>query len=91
MENQTHFIPTINHIKEHFAKAKEINCLKLNIRVDVSTVKNFTYNEAENSWVGIGGVICFWREGQFAEITKKKCNPEDCKNCKPCAEKRKNK
>lgn len=81
--------PTLEQIQEHFAKAKEINCLKLNIRVDVSLVQNFTYNEYENSWLGIGGVICFWKDNVFAEITKKKCNPEDCQKCKNCAEKRK--
>lgn len=81
--------PTLEEIKDHFAKAKEIRCLNLNVVVNVVSVSNFTYNEKDDSWMGIGGVICFWKNGQFAEITKKKCNPEDCKNCAPCAEKRK--
>lgn len=82
--------PTLEQIKEHFAKAKEINCLNLNIRVDVSLVNNFTYNEKDNSWMGIGGIICFWKNDLFAEITKKKC-AAGCTGCKPCEEKRKNK
>lgn len=80
--------PNLEEIKEHFAKAKEINCLSLNIRVDVSLVSNFTYSEEDNSWKGIGGIICFWKENKFAEITKKKCG-KDCAGCKPCSEKRK--
>lgn len=82
--------PPLQQIKDHFAKAKEINCLKLKIKVDVSLVSNFIYNEAENAWMGIGGVICFWKDGKYAEITKKKCS-KDCTGCKPCQEQRKNK
>lgn len=80
--------PAHEEIKSHFEKAKEINCLRLNIRVDVSSVKNFEYNEADESWNSIGNIICFWSKGQFAEITKKKCG-KDCTGCKPCEEKRK--
>lgn len=81
--------PTLEEVKEHFAKAKEIICLKLKIKVDVSSVSNFTFSEADNSWSAIGGVICFWKDGQYSQITKKKCNPADCLKCKECAEKRK--
>lgn len=80
--------PNLDQIKDHFSKAKEIRCLNLNVVVNVVSVNNFTYNEKENSWMGIGGVICFWKNGQFAEITKKKC-ATGCTGCKPCDEKRK--
>lgn len=81
--------PTQQQIKQHFEKAKEIKCLRLGIIVDVSIVSNYSYNEKDNSWNSIGNIICFWKDGQFATITKKKCGP-DCKGCKPCAQKRKN-
>lgn len=82
-------IPTQEEIKQHFEKAKEIRCLRLGIVVDVSIISRYSYNEEDESWNAIGNMICFWRDGQYAEITKKKCSP-DCRNCKPCAEKRKN-
>ena len=81
-------IPAIEQIKEHFSKAKEIRCLRLNSAVNVANVVSYTYDEKENSWNSIAGVVCFWKQGQYAEITKKKCGP-DCKNCKPCREQRK--
>lgn len=80
--------PTLEEIKEHFSKAKEINCLRLNIKVDVSSVSNFTFDESDGSWNSFGGVICFWKGDKYAEITKKKCAP-GCQGCKPCDEKRK--
>lgn len=82
--------PTLSEIKEHFAKAKEIRCLRLNAVIGVSNVTEFAFDEKDNSWNGPAGLICFWKDGQFAEITKKKCG-KDCAGCKPCAEKRKNK
>lgn len=82
--------PTLPEIKAHFEKAKEIRCLKLNSVINVAHVKEFTWNEQEQSWNGPAGIVCFWKDGQFAEITRKKCG-KDCAGCKPCAEKRKKK
>lgn len=87
----TYLIPTLNHIKEHFSKAKEIRCLKLNVPIDVSRVRDYQFSEEDQSWNGPAGLVCFWKDGSYAEITKKKCNPEDCRKCKECSEKRKNK
>lgn len=81
-------IPTIEDVKRHFKNAKEIRCLSLDIVVDVSYVVNFTYDEKSNSYVSIGGMISFWKDGHYATITKKKCNPETCTGCKPCQEKK---
>lgn len=81
--------PTLEEIKEHFSRAKEIRCLSLDIIVDVSTVVNYTYDEKKQEWKSIGNMVCFWKNGRYADITKKKCNPAECKGCKPCAEKRK--
>ena len=80
--------PTLPTVKKRFTKAKEIRCLSLNAIINVATVKDFTFNEAENAWKS--GPLTFWKDGKYAEITKKKCNPADCKKCKECAEKRKN-
>ena len=71
--------PTLQEIQEYFSKAKEIRCLRLNSAVNVANVKNYTYNEADKSWNGPAGVVCFWLNGTYAEITKKRC--EKCKNC----------
>lgn len=83
--------PTLAQIQEHFSKVKEIRCLKLNVPIDVSAVKFFLFDETENCWNGPFGLVTFWKDGSYAEITKKKCNPEDCKKCEDCADKRKNK
>lgn len=79
--------PTHATVKKHFAKAKEIRCLTLNTTIGVAMVKNFLFDEKENAWTGPLGLVTFWKDGKYAEITKKKCG--DCKNCKPCVEKRK--
>jgi hypothetical protein len=76
-------------IKAHFDRAKEIRCINHNILVDVSAVKDFEFYETTNEWRNLGGTVCFWKDGTFAEITRKKCNPENCKGCKPCREKTK--
>lgn len=78
--------PTLPTVKKRFAKAKEIRCLNLDTIIGVAQAKQFTYNEADNSWNV--GVVCFWRDGQYAEITKKKCD-KPCGKCKECGEKRK--
>lgn len=80
--------PTLAQIQEHFSKAKEIRCLKLNVPIDVAAVKFFLFDETENCWNGPFGLVTFWKDGSYAEITKKKCG-EGCTGCKPCEEKRK--
>lgn len=80
--------PTLQEIQEHFEKAKEIRCLRLNSEVNVANVKTFSYDEKDNSWNGPAGIVMFWQKDLgFAEITKKKCG-KDCAGCKPCQEKR---
>lgn len=69
-------------VSAHFKNAKEIICLNLNIKVDVTYVKKFSYKTAINSYVAIGGVVTFWKDGVFAEITKHKKCEKDCNGCK---------
>lgn len=81
--------PNLEEIKAHFAKAKEIKCLGTGQVVNVSQVKSYAFDAEANSWSSIGGAVIFWQAGQYADITKTKC-VAGCKDCKPCAEKRKN-
>jgi len=83
MENTT---PTLQEVKDHFAKAKEICCPNFGILIDVSSVSNFNYNEETESWTAAGNEVTFWKGGEFSEITRKKCG--NCSNCLPCKEKR---
>lgn len=76
-------IPTPEEVKEHFSKAKEIRCLKLDIVVNINYVSRFDYDKESNSYTSNGGVICVWKDNVYATIVKKKCN-EKCLGCRPC-------
>lgn len=78
--------PIQEEITQHFARAKEIICVSTGLRVNVSSVRGYSYKEKENSYHV--GEVTFWKDGQYAEITKKKCNPEECKKCRNCGDKR---
>lgn len=72
-------IPTEEEIKTHFAKAKEIRCLASGNSTAVTAVKAYEYDAATASWTSKGGAVTYWKNGVYAEITKKRC--EKCKNC----------
>lgn len=76
--------PTIDEVEEHFKEAKEITCLQLGINVSIAYVSKYQYNESNNTYTVIGGVIMVWHpEKGYAKITKKKgCNSIGCNNCK---------
>lgn len=78
-------IPTPEEVLEYFSKAKEIRCLSLDIPVNIVHVSRFNYDAGSNSYTSNGGVICVWKDNEYATILKKKCGP-DCKGCKPCQE-----
>lgn len=71
--------PTQEHVQDYFKEAKEIKCLLLKTIINVSYVKEIKYDSVSNSYVSIGGIVTFWKNGEYAEITKKKCT-----NCKKC-------
>ena len=80
--------PTLEEIKNHFSKAKEIRCLKLKTTIGVFNFTNWVYNEEENSWNSNNGMVCFWKDGVFATITKKRCSGND--ECIECKKKKRN-
>lgn len=69
---------TLEEITAHFSKAKEIRCLNLGAPVGVCHSGQPTYNEQDNSWHA--GPVVFWRNGEFAAITKTK-GAGGCKGC----------
>lgn len=79
--------PTLPELKSYFERAKEIRCLNLDMVIGVNEVNDFEYHESTNSWTAMGSTVTFWREGVFADITRKNCDPAKCKGCKPCADK----
>lgn len=81
--------PSLKKVKEHFSQAREVFCLKSKIPVNIASVKSFIFNEADRSFTTIGGAVMVWKDGLYAEITKKKCNPADCKECAKCKENQK--
>ena len=74
-------IPTPEEVKEYFSKAKEIRCLRLDIILNIEYCNNFNYDDKTNSYTTLGGVVVVWKEGNFAEITKKRCEKK-CPTCK---------
>lgn len=86
-----HDRPTDAEVLKHFKNAKEIHCLNLNIPIDVSYVKKFSYKPDINSYVAIGGKVTFWVDGKYAKITKKKVCDKDCIDCKNCSSKKNSK
>jgi len=81
--------PSHDALKSHFERAKEIRCLNSGLVIGVNEVTEFEYHEDTNSWTSMGSTVAFWKDGQFADITRKKCDPSKCKGCRPCAEKSK--
>lgn len=79
-------IPTAEDVKNHFALAKEIRCLKMDIPINITYATNYAYNEENNSYSLLNGVVVVWKDGNYATILKKKCS-KDCGDCKPCKEK----
>ena len=75
----TNQIPTPEEVKEYFSSAKEVRCLNLDVIVNIKHVNRIEFKENTNSYVSSGGLIVFWKDGNFATITKKKCL--NCKNC----------
>lgn len=62
----------VNAIQRRYKKAKSIHCLKLNKEVDIQNISKLMYNPGENTVTSGSGIICFWKDGVFAEITKAK-------------------
>ena len=60
----------LKKIEKHFAKAKAIHCLKLNKEVNVTNVPRLQYNPGEETVTSPSGIICFWKQGEFAKIIK---------------------
>ncbi|WP_413512209.1 hypothetical protein [Myroides odoratus] len=60
----------LKKIEKHFAKAKAIHCLKLDKEVNVTNVPRLQYNPDEDTVTSPSGIICFWKQGEFAQIIK---------------------
>lgn len=60
----------LKKIERKFNKAKKIFCLKLNKEVDVTNVPRLQYNPDEDTVTSPSRIICFWKEGVFAEVIK---------------------
>jgi hypothetical protein len=71
--------PTQEHVQDYFKEAKEIKCLLLKTIINISYVKEIKYDSVSKSYVSIGGIVTFWKNREYAEITRKKCI-----NCKEC-------
>lgn len=80
-------IPTPAQVKQYFCHAKDIICLKIRLPIDISYVKEFSYSEADNAYYTKNGIVCVWKNGCYAEIKKKKCQPGE-KGCSECAKKK---
>lgn len=75
-------IPGIRKVKSHFKQAKEVRCLLNNIVIGITSIREYVFNEADNTWTSSGCAVTLWKDGTFAEIvTKKKCACKSC-NCK---------
>jgi len=82
--------PTLEEVQEYFKNAKEITCLQMGINIHISYVTRFAYNEEKKAYTVPSGVVMVWNEKDgYAPIIKKKCNPENCKNCEKCKESKK--
>ena len=60
----------LKKIERHFAKAKRIFCLNLNKEIDVTNVPRLQYNPDEDTVTSPSRIICYWKQGKFAEIKK---------------------
>lgn len=81
-------IPTLKQVQNKFKRAKEIQCLGSNAITGVKGFTAFEWDANTNAWVGAGGAVVFWKDGVYATITKKVCEPGQCTKCKNCADKK---
>ncbi len=60
----------LKKIEKHFAKAKRIHCLNLKRDLDITNIPRLQYNPDDDSVTGPARIVCYWRQGKFAEIVK---------------------
>lgn len=60
----------LQKIERKFKRVKKIHCLNLKKEVDVTNVPRLQYNADDDTITSPSRIICFWREGTFAEIIK---------------------
>lgn len=73
--------PRPSSIANHFSDSKTVRCLKTGIQVDVTNNNTYEYNKDTNSYTSVGGVVTFWKDGEYAETINyitKKCRCENC-------------
>lgn len=73
--------PRLNSVQKRFRLAKSIICLKTKLKIDVTGIKTFEYSAENKVWTSVGGAVCFWRNGDFAQIVESKDKRCKCKNC----------
>lgn len=76
--------PTIAQVRARMKHAKEIKCLRTGIIIDISAVKDYDKDKANQRYSTPGGKIVVYQNGQYAEIiTKKDCKCKSCNCGKP--------
>lgn len=72
--------PNLKTLQAKYKNAKTVRCLINEINIDVTAITEFEYDEVLETWTSVGGAICFWKAGNYAEIV----NTTSKKTCK-CA------
>lgn len=74
--------PNLQTIRKYFSKAKTVVCITNKMKIDVTGITEFEFDQEAKIWTSVGGAITFWKNGAYAEIVdlvfKKPCS---CKNC----------
>jgi hypothetical protein len=60
--------PKKTTIRRKFYNAKTVKCLKRNMIIDISSNKDFAFNEKENEYTTEKGGIVLWKDDIYAEI-----------------------